>query len=138
MNNTRLIIIIGLIVLLGCSIVGVSIIMNDTNDTTTINPDNEQDDKGLVGGDPVSINMNLGSGALTTGTLTTGKFCMGSTCIDEVKLKILGGGTPVYLRNLSGGKGPLQREKTGEDVGTWGSAGGNATWHINTSDAINP
>ena len=74
MNNTRLIIIIGLIVLLGCSIVGVSIIMNDNNNTTTINPVNEQDE--VVGSDPVSINMNLGSGALTTGTLTTGNFVL--------------------------------------------------------------
>jgi len=127
MNNTRLIIIIGLIVLLGCSIVGVSIIMNDTNDTTTINPANEQDE--VVGSDPVSINMNLGSGALTTGTLTTGKFCIGSTCIDESQLKILNGGT-IYLHNLSGGKGPLRRKHQEDDVGLWDDYPGNASWKI--------
>lgn len=96
MNNKPIIIIIGLIVLLGCSIVGVIIIMNDNNNTTTINPANEQDE--VVGSDPVSINMNLGSG-----TLNTGKFCIGSTCIDESQLKIINGGT-IYLHNLSGGE----------------------------------
>jgi len=127
MSNKNIAIIIGLVVLIGCIITGVIILMNDNNDTTTINPVNEQAED--AASDPVSINMNLGSGALTTGTLTTGKFCIGSTCIDESQLKILNGGT-IYLHNLSGGKGPLRRKHQEDDVGLWDSYPGNASWKI--------
>lgn len=108
--------------------------MNDNNDTTTINPDNKQAEDATS--DPVSINMNLGSGTLVTGTVSSDdikankQICIGSACVNESQLKMLNGGN-VYLYNVSNGGGiPLRRKHQDDTVGLWTDYPQNAIWRL--------
>jgi hypothetical protein len=131
MNNKNIVVIIGLVVLVGCIIVGARIIANDTTTNNNIGEQNE-----AVASDPVSVNMNLGSGTLVTGTVSSDdikantQICIGSACVNESQLKMLNGGN-VYLYNTSnGGSTPLRREHKGRGVFFYDDYPQNAIWRL--------